>query len=117
MKTPTIPQIADMLRHHVNHDNDAPRLIVEHIFPLVGVDMTPNEVRNLRSTLEDQESRIDDLTDMKDELEEMLSSVKDTAEEQSNKLEEIVSRIEDGGIDNETLKEELKEIQHILYRL
>lgn len=62
---PTIPEIAEMLRHHVNYDNDAPRLIVEHVFPLVGIDLTPDEVRNLRSTLEGQESRIDDLVEEK----------------------------------------------------
>lgn len=34
----TIPEIAEELRHHINTDNDAKRLICEHILPLVGID-------------------------------------------------------------------------------
>lgn len=96
-----------MLRHHVNYDNDAPRLIVEHVFPLVGIDMTPDEVRNLRSTLEGQESRIDNLVDEKNELEEMLRDAESAAKVKSDKLEEIIASIERGEIDTETLKSQL----------
>lgn len=103
MQTPTIPQIAEMLRHHVNHDNDAPRLIVEHILPLVGIDMTHSEVRKLGG----QEKRIDDLVDEKGELAEMLRDAETAATEKSGKLEEIIARIERSEIDTETLKTEL----------
>jgi hypothetical protein len=31
----TIPEIAEELRSHINNDNDAPRLIAEHVLPLL----------------------------------------------------------------------------------
>ena len=31
----TIPEIAEELRSHINSDNDAPRLIAEHVLPLL----------------------------------------------------------------------------------
>jgi len=31
----TIPEIVEELRSHVNHDNDAPRLIAELVLPLL----------------------------------------------------------------------------------
>ena len=34
----TIPEIAEDLRLHIHSDNDAKRLIVEHILPLLGAD-------------------------------------------------------------------------------
>lgn len=34
----TIPEIAEDLRTHINTDNDAKRLIVEYILPLLGAD-------------------------------------------------------------------------------
>lgn len=34
----TIPEIAEDLRTHIHNDNDAKRLIVEHILPLLGAD-------------------------------------------------------------------------------
>ncbi len=97
---PTIPQIADMLRHHVNYDNDAPRLIAEEVLPILKIDLTYDEVYEL----EDQKSRIDDLVDGKKELEEMLRHAEASAEVKSNKLEEIIASIERGEIDTETLK-------------
>jgi len=33
----TIPEIAEDLRAHINNDNAASRLIVEHILPLIGM--------------------------------------------------------------------------------
>ena len=34
----TIPELAEDLRTHIHNDNDAKRLIVEHILPLLGAD-------------------------------------------------------------------------------
>lgn len=31
----TIPEIAEELRAHINSDNDAPRLIAEHVLPML----------------------------------------------------------------------------------
>jgi hypothetical protein len=33
----TIPELAEDLRRHINTDNDAKRLICEHVLPLVGI--------------------------------------------------------------------------------
>lgn len=33
----TIPEIAEELRHHINTDNDAERLICDHILPLLQI--------------------------------------------------------------------------------
>jgi hypothetical protein len=55
----SIPELAEQLRHHINTDNDAKRLICEHVLPLVGIDgATPQE--------------LDGIT----EAEEMLTSIK-----------------------------------------
>lgn len=35
---PTIPQIAEMLAEHIRRDNDAPRLVVEHVLPTIGME-------------------------------------------------------------------------------
>ena len=59
----TIPEIAEQLRHHINTDNDAKRLICEHILPLVGIDgATPQE--------------LEDLLDVRSDAEELLVSIK-----------------------------------------
>lgn len=67
----TIPQIADMLRHHVNHDNDAPRLIAEEVLPILKIDLTHDEIRDLdgfRSNLNSCATDLEDIiVDMQDE--------------------------------------------------
>jgi hypothetical protein len=64
MKTPTIPQIADMLRHHVNHDNDAPRLIAEEVLPILKIDLTYKEVIELDGLRSKLNSCATDLEDI-----------------------------------------------------
>lgn len=73
---PTIPQIADMLRHHVNYDNDAPRLIAEELLPILKIDLTINEVHKLEDFRHDLNKYADDLDDIAMELtdEEPLSA-------------------------------------------
>lgn len=39
----TIPEIAEDLRAHINNDNAASRLIVEHILPLIGMNFASAE--------------------------------------------------------------------------
>jgi hypothetical protein len=51
----SIPEIAEDLRTHINTDNDAKRLIVEHILPLIGMNFA-----SLEATL-GAGDRIDDL--------------------------------------------------------
>lgn len=68
--TPTIPQIADMLRHHINTDNDAPRLIAEEVLPLLKIDLTHEEVLQLENFKSDLHSHLDDLKDVTIEMEE-----------------------------------------------
>ena len=64
MQTITIPQIAEMLRHHINTDNDAPRLIAEQVLPLLKIDLTHKEVLELENFRSDLDSHLDDLKDV-----------------------------------------------------
>jgi len=59
-----IPDIAELLRAHLNTDNDAKRLICEHILPLVGVDC--DEIEALQAKIEDLEEEIEDLNNSGD---------------------------------------------------
>lgn len=71
----TIPEIAEELRAHINSDNDAPRLIAEHVLPLLGVELSPKELKDvqvdnddLRTTLKDAVDELRDaISDMDDE--------------------------------------------------
>lgn len=56
MNTPTIPEIAEMLRAHIRTDNAAPRLIVEHILPLIA-EMGAAPI--LRTKLEEAETLLE----------------------------------------------------------
>ena len=68
MNKRTIPDIAEELRAHINTDNDAKRLICEHVLPLVGIDgATPQELE-ARSEAEEL------LTSIKTDLEDMLDT-------------------------------------------
>jgi hypothetical protein len=57
-----------MLRHHVNYDNDAPRLIAEELLPILKIDLTIEEVRKLEDFRHDLKSNADDLDDIAMEL-------------------------------------------------
>ena len=71
----TIPEIAEELRAHINSDNDAPRLIAEHVLPLLGIELTLKDLKlvegdndDLRTTLEDTAEELTDaISDMDDE--------------------------------------------------
>jgi len=55
MNERTIPEIAEELRAHINTDNDAKRLICEHILPLVGIEAdTVTELEGLIATSDDE---------------------------------------------------------------
>ena len=66
----TIPQIAEMLRHHINNDNDAPRLIAEQVLPLLKIDLTHKEVLELENFRSDLDSHLDDLKDVTLEMQD-----------------------------------------------
>ena len=70
MQTITIPQITEMLRHHINTDNDAPRLIAEQVLPLLKIDLTHKEVLELENFRSDLESHLDDLKDVTLEMQD-----------------------------------------------
>jgi hypothetical protein len=70
MQTITIPQIAEMLRNHINTDNDAPRLIAEQVLPLLKIDLTYKEVLELENFRSDLESHLDDLKDVTLEMQD-----------------------------------------------
>ena len=56
----TIPEIAEALRQHINTDNDAKRLICEHVLPLVGLDVLPEEAARVSGRIETLETEIAD---------------------------------------------------------
>ena len=71
----TIPELAEQLRHHINTDNDAKRLICEHVLPLVGIDgATPQELDGIT---EDREVAEDLLETTKERLEAALVNYAD----------------------------------------
>jgi hypothetical protein len=70
MQTIAIPQIAEMLRNHINTDNDAPRLIAEQVLPLLKIDLTYKEVLELENFRSDLESHLDDLKDVTLEMQD-----------------------------------------------
>ena len=71
----TIPEITEELRAHINSDNDAPRLIAEHVLPLLGIELTLKDLKlvegdndDLRTTLKDTADELTDvISDMDDE--------------------------------------------------
>lgn len=56
----TIPEIAEELRQHCNNDNDAPRLIAEHIFPLLKIDLSPKELKDVQEDNDDLRETLKD---------------------------------------------------------
>jgi len=70
MQTIAIPQIAEMLRNHINTDNDAPRLIAEQVLPLLKIDLTYKEVLELENFRSDLDSNLDDLKDVTLEMQD-----------------------------------------------
>jgi hypothetical protein len=65
MNTIPIPDIAEILRAHINTDNDARRLICEHILPLVGIDY--DEIEVLQAKITELEGEIEDLNNSGDD--------------------------------------------------
>ncbi len=57
----SIPELAEQLRHHINTDNDAKRLICEHILPLVGIEVdSQQEFEDILTSAEKAEESIAD---------------------------------------------------------
>ena len=70
----TIPEITEELRQHVNNDNDAPRLIAEHILPLLKINLSPKELKDVQ---EDNGDLRETLTDAIDQVENAVSDIDD----------------------------------------
>lgn len=70
----TIPEIAEELRQHCNNDNDAPRLIAEHVLPLLKIDLSPKELKDVQ---EDNDDLREVLKDAIDELQNAVSDIDD----------------------------------------
>jgi hypothetical protein len=86
----TIPEIAEQLRAHINTDNDAKRLICEHVLPLVGIDgATPQE--------------LDGIT----EAEEMLTNIK-------TDLKAVLDNYADDGLPAGLPAGLVEELEHII---
>jgi hypothetical protein len=87
----TIPQIAEMLRHHINNDNDAPRLIAEQVLPLLKIDLTHEEVLKLADFRSDLDYHLDDLSDLTHEMEDEDDPL--ATSEAICRIDRIISRI------------------------
>ncbi len=76
----TIPELAEQLRHHINTDNDAKRLICEHVLPLVGIDVdTVTEMEELAET-PDNYDRFK--SDMRTDLNDLIKDFEDMTSEE-----------------------------------
>jgi hypothetical protein len=85
----TIPEIAEQLRLHINTDNDAKRLICEHVLPLVGIDgAKPQE--------------LDGITEARSEAEDLLETTK-------GRLKDMLAEYGDDDVP-EGLVEEIKHL-------
>jgi|694.fasta_scaffold30353_6 hypothetical protein len=74
MNKRTIPDIAEELRAHINTDNDAKRLICEHVLPLVGIEVdTVTELEELAKTPANYDEFVDDMRADLDDLIEDFS--------------------------------------------
>ena len=89
----TIPEIAEELRAHINSDNDAPRLIAEHVLPLLGIELSPKELKDvqvdnddLRTTLKDT---AEELKDLKTDNDDLRTTLKGTADELTDALSDM----------------------------
>lgn len=79
MNTPTIPEIAEMLREHVRQDVYATQAIIEYVLPVIGLDKTYDEFRDLR----DAENHLETLENTVDNTRRLLTNLSTTAEEAS----------------------------------
>jgi hypothetical protein len=76
----TIPEIAEQLRLHIATDNDAKRLICEHVLPLVGIDVdTVTEMEELAET-PDNYDRFK--SDMRTDLNDLIKDFEDMTSEE-----------------------------------
>lgn len=78
-----IPELAELLRHHINTDNDAKRLICEHILPLVGI-KDPNYEKEFRDEIDSFRRQI------VYEAEEVKHDIQLRVEQFAKTLEEII---------------------------
>lgn len=82
MNTPTIPEIAEMLREHVRQDVYATKAIIEYVLPVIGLDKTYEEFRDFRD-LRDAENHLETLENTVDNTRRLLTNLSTTAEEAS----------------------------------
>ena len=107
----TIPQIADMLRHHLNTDNNAMSPIVDHILPELGFDC-----RNVRE-MEEAATSADLLVSLADDLETLRRKLKRDIQHVSNCLMATHRRWCDiDGTEDETgdLEDRIEEVDDLL---
>jgi type IV secretory pathway TrbF-like protein len=80
MNTIPIPDIAELLRAHLNTDNDAKRLICEHVLPLVGIEAdTVTELEELTKTPANYDAFVDD---MRTDLDDLISDFSGTSRDE-----------------------------------
>lgn len=72
-----ITEIAETLRGFINTDNDAKRLIAEHVFPLLGL---PSSVDTVRAMFDAQ----DTMRDIAEELSDIAGALDDLADAPSD---------------------------------
>ena len=63
--TPSIPEIADMIRDHTRRSNDTARLVAEHILPIFGLELENlADLENLGEQLLNTEALESDMADL-----------------------------------------------------
>ena len=76
MNTLTIPQIAEEIRHHLATDNFAPKLIVDHIMPVLGFTLdTPEEMKEAALSSDLISDTVDDLKTIEEHIRQDINLV------------------------------------------
>lgn len=76
----TIPELAEDLRHHINTDNDAKRLICEHVLPLVGIYV--DTVKELEEIAETPDNYDRFVSGMRADLDDLIEDFDNTDSDQ-----------------------------------
>ena len=116
----TILEIAEELRQHCNRDNDAPRLIAEHVLPLLGVDMTLQELRRSQGAEDDFRDAAKTIETIRKDLTRRIYSLTTDLHKLGEELmpldtdhEEIVGRLADLADTNEGNLKTLAEFEEV----
>lgn len=101
--TMNLNPITETLERYVRNDNDAPRLIAEAVFPILGIDLTLQEAREGQHTIEGYDIARAEL----EEAQNILRKTEDEAEKLRAALCEVIEDLK---------RAENPELDHIIDR-